>query len=415
MLLVILATLLVLAIAFYLTLQGLFSAVIMCLLSVLAAVIALNYYEPFGQMFYPGHAAYGNALALTLLFSLPLLVARLGLDYFVRANVVFGQWVDRIVSGLVGMVAGTVVVGILMLVLQMLPFGASVLSYRPFNDSLQRTQTLRPFNPDDAVLAIGRGLSNGSLSAQREFSSLHEDLLLQLFCNRNRADLPCGFETDPDALKIEGVYQLAPDDEWAKAAPPNPLLSDEENQATDVVIIRTVVSVKACDEDGWWRLPATQFRLAWPDGRSFYPVAFMTSPWGGDAKRLKIKGQKEQWVMWTPPTDDDGKLLYAKLAVLRPRKYNKINYRKVNVDWVFRLPQQPASKPAPPNRSRRRQPTVQEEPLEDLRPLHMVFRQSAEARIPQAKFKPGRPPKPLDDSGDANHNLPLSHKRLRRR
>ena len=50
MVLIILAALLILGIAFYQTVQGCFGAMIMAILTVLCAAVAFNYYEPLGGL-----------------------------------------------------------------------------------------------------------------------------------------------------------------------------------------------------------------------------------------------------------------------------------------------------------------------------------------------------------------------------
>ena len=145
MVIIILATVMVLGIAFYQVIQGLFSALIMTILTVLCAAVAMGYYEPLASaVLYTRQAETADAVALIALFVLPLLGLRMLVDRLIPGNVVFGRWADRIGGGVLGIFSGLIITGVLMVALQMLPFGASVLGYTPFDDALQRDQSLAP-------------------------------------------------------------------------------------------------------------------------------------------------------------------------------------------------------------------------------------------------------------------------------
>ena len=370
MVIVILAALLILGIAYFQTTQGLFSAVIMAILSLLAAAFALNTYEPLARQMWENYAPFAEAIALTLLFGVPLLGIRFLVDRFIKGNVVFGPWPDRIGGGLFGLLTGTILVGILMISIQMLPLGPSFLGYLPYDDALRRQNRLWPFYPDEFVLGLGKTLSVGSLRGERAFEPLHEDLLLRLFCDRHRAGLGGRGDAPADAMEIVGIYPIQPESvfgQWIEdEAPPNPLLTDDDGPHR-IVIVRVRIDISACDEiDNWWRLPATQFRLAYRDGRNFYPVAYLT--WGEGSRNPENTSidPPSQWRMWTPPREGDH-LLYANLAVLRPTKWKKEKHTSVVVDWVFRLPKAPSEDDGPP----------------PARPkMYLAFRRACEQALP---------------------------------
>ena len=92
MVLIILVSLLVLGIAFYQIIQGLFSAMIMTILTVLAAAIAFNFYEPLGDLLVGRLGAYAHPAALLALFVIPLFVLRELFDRVIRGNVVMGMF-----------------------------------------------------------------------------------------------------------------------------------------------------------------------------------------------------------------------------------------------------------------------------------------------------------------------------------
>ena len=67
MVLIIIAALLVAGIAFFQIIQGLFSALIMTILTILCAALAFTFYEPLAALLHSRQAAYADAGALLAL------------------------------------------------------------------------------------------------------------------------------------------------------------------------------------------------------------------------------------------------------------------------------------------------------------------------------------------------------------
>ncbi|GAG00105.1 unnamed protein product, partial [marine sediment metagenome] len=249
--------------------------------------------------------AYADAITLTALFVLPLLGLRIAADLLIVGNVILDRWMDRVGGGLAGLVTGILLVGILMLAVQMLPFGPNLIGYQPFDEMLQRKQRLVPFYPDEFTIGLGKMFSRGAFGGQREFAHAHDDLLLELYCARNRPNRERKlkgrtmlqsrlgrFDAMPGHLKVEAAYECEPQLVQGSADDIHPLLrqeplSYEKNKARKpelrkIIVIRTLVdkdvregrdSQKAAN---WWLLPATQFRLVSESGRNFYPVGYLT-------------------------------------------------------------------------------------------------------------------------------------------
>ncbi len=350
MLLIILATVLVIGLAFFQVTQGAFSALIMAILSVVSAMIAFTFYEPLAALFADGaYAYYAPPIALLALFAVPLLLLRLAVDRLIGGNVVFGVWGDRILGGALGLVTGTVLTGMILIILQMLPLGASVFTYRPFDDTLKREQRVAPFYPDEAVLNLVTLLSRGSFSADKPFDTVHDNLLLELYCSRNQILQP-PTKDEPDRTFVGTITATADELELAqqfplpagiKDVPDSPLLA--EGASTEVVVIRAGLADGAADADGWYRLPATHFRLLVRDTqtgevRSHYPVAYLTG--GVVQKDAPTTGLAEGpgaggWQLHAPAdAPEGGPPLVGRLGVCRSRK---VVTDAMIVDWVFRL------------------------------------------------------------------------------
>ncbi len=353
MILILLATILILAIAFYQVVQGLFSAMITAILTVLSAALAFTYYEPLAEAYlYTRQPAYAEAVSLVGLFVVPLIAVRVVLDRLFHGNVVMGTWADRIAGGAVGLFTGMVQVGVLLIALQMLPIGGWFMYYKPFTDSLQRDQRVWPFCPDEFTLGLIDTLSSGGLGLgdgeNRTFGSAHDDLLRDLFCARNTAGKLGQVDALPDTVKLVEWRELATYDEsLADAVPDNPLLP--KSASTKLYVLRVALDGTASnDKDKWYRLPATHFRLVTtpesaPGKKSsgkpvenHYPVAYLTF------------GAKKRWQANSPTDnrgellkDDDGRPLIGQLIVERPLdKQKNINKKDkaLVVDWVYRLP-----------------------------------------------------------------------------
>jgi hypothetical protein len=317
------ATILILAIAFYQVLQGLYSALIMTFLSIVSLTLAFNFYEPLAALLQKYITVYAEPAALIALLVVPLAVLRVLFDRYLGRNVVAGVWTNRIGGGILGIVTGMVLVGVLAVAIQMLPYGASVLTYQPYGDDLRKAQGLAPFYPDDFVLGLARVLSAGPLrtSPAKPFEQAHNSLKLELFCARNDAGKGGRTDATPGAMSISGVY--APEaygDSWAEKVPNNPALGEV---ITRVVVVRLAVSQSARDSDGWWRLPGTHFRLTAAGGREYYPVGYLVRSRAGD---LECVG---------PPKENDV-LMFARLTVEREGDKDAKN---LSVDWVYRLPE----------------------------------------------------------------------------
>jgi len=386
MIIILAATILILAIAYFQVTQGLFSALIMTILSIVCAAVALNTYEALaGAMLYAKQGSYADAIALTVLFVVPLFVLRILFDKLIPEGPEFSMWINRIGGGALGLVTGMVLIGMLLIVMQMLPFGQSALGYRAYDDSLQRDQHAYPFCPDDFTIGLARLVSGGALAGRTSFDKLHDDLLLESFCARNTAGRNGSVHAPPDALRITRAYLPPPEKAaWMDELPAPPV---GETEASKVVVIAAAVARTAADADDWFRLPATHFRLVTttarrakkrarasdPEddvgledeadpadeaeeeddgGRSYYPVGYLKA----DTAAAKWK------LVPAPPSEDQQRNLIGRLTYEAPAP-------RGSVLWVYRIG-------------------------EKERPSYVVFRRVAKAAVPGAKRLMPDVPKP---------------------
>jgi uncharacterized membrane protein required for colicin V production len=343
MILIVLAVVLTLAIAFFQVVQGILSALIMTILSVLCALVAFNYYEPLAQVIRGWGMApvYIHPVSLMAIFFISLLALRIVFDRLLLGNMAFGTWSDRIGGGVLGIITGMILVGMLAIALQMLPWDASILGYKPYDDSLQPAKSLAPFNSDRFVLGMVDFLSGptGSMSAgDKRFSQVHPDYLLTLQADRNRCELAGRCDSNGDDLDPKGteIYSVTPDDKgdlppWlADNSRPGTNAENAEGDKDLTYIVRVTVSAKAKDQDNWFRLPATHFRLVTESNGGchfYYPVAFLTF------SRKPPKDEKFDWKAIFGERSPDAKgPNIGGLAIERNVP------DALTIDWVYKVP-----------------------------------------------------------------------------
>ena len=317
MVLILLATVLIAVIAFFQVTQGFYSAMIMAVVSVLSAAVAMAFYEPLAALLRPHQPDAADAIALLGIFIVLVVGLRLACDIFLKRNVVLGVWTNRLGGGVLGLVAGTTLVGVLAVAMQMLPWGPSVLGYRPFDDSLRRSGRLYLFAPDDFVVGTIKAVSPSLTGASsRRFAAVHDDLLLELFCARNTAGKNGRTDAKANALSVENFY-LPEQASWAENVPLDPRLGD---QVTKLLVVHATVNRSAADTDGWWRLPATHFRLVGESGRSYYPLGYVGRSAAGAIEPVLAPSE-------------EGALQITQLIVEQQTGKEK----NLSVDWVYRV------------------------------------------------------------------------------
>ncbi|MCD4825865.1 MAG: CvpA family protein [Phycisphaerae bacterium] len=346
----ILAIILILGIAYLQMRQGLFSSLVMAVCTVLSAGLAMTLFAWLADVTgiaqsQPGLA---DAVCIALLFVIPLFCLRVLADKFIPDDIYFHSYTDKIGGAIIGIFTGVIMAGVLLVVVQMLPFGRSVLGYDPYGDNLCRQQKLAPFYPDDVIVAIGRGLSAGSMSGSTALGNVYDDLLRDASCARNTAGLKGRTDATPDDMKLLGVYEMSP-----KQAQELQIPELRGVQATRVLLVRVAINVAATgDEDDWWRLPGTQFRLYGTEtdkqgqttGRNFYPIGYLVfDPFAA----AKTESSEHPPCLWRLETSQkDSVPTPMNLVAQRPKdaaaygQRGKISQENLNlvVDWVYRIP-----------------------------------------------------------------------------
>lgn len=343
---------LVLAIAFYQAVQGVFNSLIMMMLTVLCMAVAFEHYEAMARaLLYETQGAYAEAASLAALFIIPLIVLRIVLDRLVAANVVMSMWVERIAGGVTGLITALILVGVFCTVLIKLPLSERIMGYTSHHQTLEEDSDLLPMS---FTLGLVDRLSRLGLAGQTAYFDRHPDFKRTAFCQRNTAGMGGRLDSPVDALTVIGLFEpenkdipLGPGKPMAATTQPAPVklvLPHYPNTlitggAQKTLIVRLTVSEHVRnDEDNWWRLPATHFRLVSDTGRSYYPVAYLTKRILASLGRDSVPETRDAlWQCHTPDNDDEGRPLLGDLAV-QHQWHSQGGPGQLNLDWVYSIP-----------------------------------------------------------------------------
>lgn len=175
--------------------QGLFSSLIMAVLTICCAALALGTFEWVGAHWLASVVGnwkpdYTLPISLAALFGVPLILLRLLFDRLIRRAVLLPMLVDRIGSGICALIAAVTMVGIAAICLQMVPFqNGSILGFARVSavDPAQHIDTTPPppdeaengllFGPDRFATIVVAVLSDGVFSSVDSFVETHPNLV----------------------------------------------------------------------------------------------------------------------------------------------------------------------------------------------------------------------------------------------
>ncbi len=365
MLLTLLILALLLTIAFFQSLTGLFSAFITFILCLMSAALAFTLYEPLSVKLLNKYIpAYSHAAALFAVFVVSLGLTRYATDTWFRRNMKFPALVDRIGAYFFGLLNSIMIVGMVAISVQMLPFDAELLGFNRFvmmdkdgrqeielpdanarsgapPDARFETKSLLPLLPPDKIaVGVVSILSSTSLSGRQDFGAVHPDFLAEVQAMRDTAQKEARRIVPPDTLRVVAVWPLV--DAQLQSG------NSVERSANDHwLCVRTSISFdqEATDEDGRHRFTLRQVRLVGRQHeddppRQFNPIGLATN------------------VMADTP--------YGNHARLNPVRPISLDAGRQLVDFVFEVPR-------------------------DFKPWFIEFKHTARAEITAAMIERGGP------------------------
>ncbi len=171
---------LICAIAYIQTLQGLYSATIMCVLVLICSVLAFAMYEhvalsyllgPLGDLSIP--------VAFAGLFVVPLIGSRLALDSLLPRSSLLPVLIDRAAAACVGTLTAMTLAGMLAVAIQMTPLGGAFMGHTLIDEQTGEEGSLW-LSPDRFAVTFATMMSDGLFSGDRSLSDAHPDLAQEI-------------------------------------------------------------------------------------------------------------------------------------------------------------------------------------------------------------------------------------------
>lgn len=189
--------------------QGFFSALIMAVLSIVSALLAMNYYAILAPKLHDwGLGGFGpRGICLIAIFAILLLTLRLIADRLIPGNMSFALLVDRIGAAVFGLISSMIVVGVLALGFQLLPVSAKLLAFDRCPELNDPTQDRNLFpNVDGFVIGFTKMASNYCFAGKNKFNQYHPDFLRELYCGRLALDPASRREAPAGAITVKNAY-----------------------------------------------------------------------------------------------------------------------------------------------------------------------------------------------------------------
>jgi len=233
-------------IAFFHYAQGLFSATISAVLSVIAAVVAFSYHETLGEKMAGKMGTLAHPMALLLLFTVIYLVLRTIVDKLVPGNVALPVMLNNVGGAAMGLIAGVFAAGVIAIAAEEMPFGPAVAGYgryamvgdraiiipqenarsldsKTFDElksdnagSYDPADLQKMYLPVDDILVgfVQRLSDGGALAGDQILSDIHPDLPEELFGQRLGIQIGANrIAMNPpvsatEQVKVAGAYRV---------------------------------------------------------------------------------------------------------------------------------------------------------------------------------------------------------------
>lgn len=295
-------------------LQGAFTAAISMACALAATLVAFGYFENLVNMTgQGGFADYVGGMSLIVLFAVTYAVLRVLADMLVPGNIALQLYVEKAGAVAFGFVAALLAAGTFAVGVQLMPMGAAVAGYAPFelegerpvmvpaaltgqrrgldtfvyNEMTAETFTGEPSRlllpADGLVLSLVKMTSDGAFSGGQSFAAIHPDLPVEAFATR------VGGETSGKKLILNtakqtnvtfgGLYALsntptALDTEVIDMRPKKLNLTYKPAANEQLVVLRVSFSDAAADKDDYVRFAPAAARMV-IGGQSYYPIGTM--------------------------------------------------------------------------------------------------------------------------------------------
>lgn len=279
--------------------QGFFGALIMAVLTICCAAAAVGTHEYVTNQWLASwlegwNRDYAFPLSLAAIFGIPLLLLRLLFDRLISRACLLPGWVDRIGSGVCGLVIAVVMVGMLALCLQMIPFtNGSVIGFSRVAvvDPREQSGETPPdegeadlcfgLSPDRFTVGFVSALSSGIFSGSSDFYAHHPDFVQSLgWVNSVHAEVshyaPPGSLSIVRTVSVDSVFRYTQGNERRNEPPVYDPVSPQSRHVFRMM--RVKLSNEARDSRKSHVFALRQFRLVGRNGADghyaqYYPIA----------------------------------------------------------------------------------------------------------------------------------------------
>src|SRR5271154_4434405 len=191
--------LLILLVAAYLGNQGVLSALLALITATFASILAAAYFEPLQGVLAGWRPDYARGLTFLLLFFLAFSGCRIAADMLILKNLRLPKIIDRAIGAVVGLFAGLVIIGSILVGIQMLPLGTNLLGYDRFGGA-NGMQTYEDqgngpvptpnglaagsdiwLMPDNFTVGIWNLALGKALGGNQSFASVHPNFLVESY------------------------------------------------------------------------------------------------------------------------------------------------------------------------------------------------------------------------------------------
>jgi uncharacterized membrane protein required for colicin V production len=275
---------LIAAITFFQSIHGLFSGLITCVIAIICCAFAFGIHEYVALELLMGWKPnLAMPLALVLCFIVPLIALRTGMDALIRRSGLLPSIVDKAGGVVFGFVTAMLIVGVLSVGIQMLPFGNRFLGFRQYdvtNEEFDPTEDPNGLllSPDRFAAGFASLMSGGIFSGKTRWTADHPDYVREAGWSQTvPRDVRC--LAPRDAMTIESfeeesnVYHLVPIGGDYGAVSGNEQIPDEPKAGHTFWSLVIKPNADARDPDNRHRFSPYQIRIV-GDDRHGVPVQY---------------------------------------------------------------------------------------------------------------------------------------------
>lgn len=271
--------------------EGLFSSLVMTVLTICCAAFAFGSYEWLATKYLAGlwQPDLAHPISLAVLFGVPLLIFRLICDKFIRRSCLLPSLVDKIGGGVCSFITAMIMVGVAAVAIQMIPIGPSLLGFSRFDVALSDESDTPPvleasdrglwLAPDKFAVGTAAVLSNGVFSGRVPLTQDHPDLVQAAgWDNTGKPEMsryaPPGSISVDSTLPLEVVFRLVPGNK--QKSQPDEYEPIPPKAGHEFHVVRVKLKASASDSHKSHIFSLRQFRLVGDvhgEIEQYFPIA----------------------------------------------------------------------------------------------------------------------------------------------